>query len=130
MKKLLGILALGVGLTGCGTMLEPKEQAITISSDTRARAYDSEGRYLGTGTNFTAQVSNRKGNDFITLKEDGNEENQHTLYLTKEHNKSMHWNLLVFPIVSYPVDLINGSTSKLARTHYAVPSFGELEKSN
>jgi len=127
-KLILLTLVTLIFLTGCGTMMEKSRKPITVTSPTPFKAYSDGIKYIGEGKQVTFHASNRggKGDDFIILKEIGNESNVRTVYLEREFNTWSLWNFLWYGI-PYVVDFPTGGTNRLGRTNYQVPQFGELE---
>lgn len=128
MKKKLLMGSLIVLITGCGTMMEPSRKSVSIQSETPVMAYSDGNKFVGEGKYITFDASNRsrKGDEYVILKEVGNEENTRTVYLEREVNAWSFWNFMWYGI-PYIIDLPTGGTGRLGRVNYQVPSFGELD---
>lgn len=134
MKKIILLISLFFLLlmTGCGTVMEKRTKTITINSRTPVKAYSDGTKYIGEGQFITYEASNRShhGDEFITLREIGNENNVRTVSIEREFNTWSLWNLLWYG-VPYIIDLPTGGTSRLARLNYSIPDFsGDYSTNN
>ena len=127
--KMLLILMI-VFMTGCGTVLTPKDKMVSINSEKPVEIWVDGERLASTGKVNSVMVSNRarRGGEHLLIREvDG--EGEHRIELDKKFNRMTLLNLpLLFGAIGYPVDYLTGATGKLRKTHYEVDEFiGEDE---
>lgn len=127
--KILLILSI-VFLSGCGTVLTPREKAVSINSEKPVEIWIDGERLAATGKVNSVMVSNRarRGDEYLLIREvEGDRE--HRIELDKKFNRMTLLNLpLLFGAVGYPVDYLTGATGKLRKTHYEVKDFIEEDE--
>lgn len=125
MKKIYLFIILVFLFTGCGTMMEPSRKTVTIQSATPVKAYVDGKKFIGEGKVFAFNASNRSrsGDEYVLLKEVGNEENVQTVYLDREYNPWATWNFLFAYGLPYIIDYPSGGTGRLANLNYYMPDF-------
>jgi len=125
-KKFLVLLTVFT-LVGCGSIMEPSRKTVTIHSATPVKAYVDGNKFIGEGKIFTFNASNRsrRGDEYVLLKEIGNEDNVQTVYLEREYNSWANWNFLFVYGLPYAVDYPTGGTGRLANLSYYMPDFSK-----
>ncbi|GLI55618.1 hypothetical protein PM10SUCC1_11320 [Propionigenium maris DSM 9537] len=122
--KILLILFV-VFLTGCGTVLTPREKVVNINSEKPVEIWVDGERLVARGKVNSVKVSNRarRGSEYLLVREvDG--DGEHRIELDRKFNRMTLLNLpILFGTIGYPVDYLTGATGKLRKTTYEVKDF-------
>ncbi len=122
--KILLILFI-VFMTGCGTVLTPREKMVNINSEKPVEVWIDGEQLVAAGKVNSVKVSNRarRGSEYLLIREiDGSGE--HRIELDRKFNRMTLLNLpIFFGAIGYPVDYLTGATGKLRKTTYEIKDF-------
>lgn len=114
-----------VFMTGCGTVLTPREKMVNINSEKPVEVWIDGEKLVAAGKVNSVKVNNRarRGSEYLLIREiDGSGE--HRIELDRKFNRMTLLNLpIFFGAIGYPVDYLTGATGKLRKTTYEIKDF-------